>query len=218
MRKGLIFDFDGTLVDSETHWAPIGCKLLEEATGKPWTPQEQGQFVGLGLAEQHQILCEQHGMTHSLKSYQALTHKHCMVVYDSLSQLNPGARELFVRLEEMDIPFTIASAGHRAWITAALRRLEIDRYFDEICTADDVERTKPHPDVYLLAAEKIGVKPEDCIGIEDTHTGLKAVHAANMTSIAYHTAHNTEHDLSFAHIKIHDFAELTHERLALLLR
>ncbi len=218
MRKGIIFDFDGTIVDSETHWPPVAQKLLHEVTGRPWSVEEQRQFIGHGLDAQHLVLQRDHGMKHTLPEFRDAVGRYCDVVYSELAQLNPGALELFQRLEEVGIPFTIASSGHRDWIMKAMRRLEIDRFFrDGICTADDVENTKPHPDVYLLAAQAIGRSPANCVGVEDSSIGLRAIHAAEMTSIAYHTSHNTDQNLSVAHMHIHDFSQLTHERLEGLL-
>jgi len=218
MRKGLIFDFDGTIVDSETHWPPVAQELLYEVTGKRWTVEQQRQFIGHGLDVQHAVLQRDHGMRHTLPEFRVAVGRYCDVVYSELAQLHPGARELFQRLEDVGVPFTIASSGHRDWIMKAMRRLEIDRFFqDGICTADDVENTKPHPEVYLLAAKTIGRNPADCIGIEDSSVGLHAIHAAEMTSIAYHTSHNEDQNLSSARIHIRDFSELTHQRLEELL-
>jgi len=217
MRKGVLFDFDGTILDSETHWVPASTRMFEEMTGRTWSHADQCRFVGQGMRDQHAILTAEYGVSHGYDEFREYVERHSFPIYDSLAQPMPGVVDLFERLRELDVPMGIASAGHRAWIMRALRRLKIDGLFDVISTADDVERTKPHPDVYLLAAERIGKQPNECVGIEDSTTGLRALVAAKMTSVAYHTEHNGSHDLSFADHHIRDFAELTHERLEELL-
>lgn len=217
MRKSVLFDFDGTILDSETHWVPASARMFEEMTGRRWSHADQRRFVGKGMRDQHAILTADYGVSHEFEEFMGYVKRHSFPIYDSLAQPMPGVLDLFERLRELDVPMGIASAGHREWIERALRRLKIDGLFDVICTADDVERTKPHPDVYLLAAERIGKQPENCVGIEDSNTGLRALVAAEMTSVAYHTEHNGSHDLSLADHHIGHFAELTHERLEALL-
>lgn len=217
MPKAFIFDFDGTIVDSESHWPEISRRMYEKMTGKEWTEADQNRMVGQGMKDAHAIVTSEYGVSMDYQTYFRMVEEHSAVIYDSQANLCPGIAGVFDILKKKHVPMAIASSGHIAWIRAASRRLGIEKYFPVICTAEDVQRTKPYPDVYLLAAQKLGIDPARCIAVEDSNPGVRSAKAAGMTCIAYRTHHNAAQDLSMADMHIRSFDELTDARLDTLL-
>jgi HAD superfamily hydrolase (TIGR01509 family) len=95
----------------------------------------------------------------------------------------PGARELLAALRERGVPLGLATNSGREFATRALRSAGLHDVFDAIVSAQDVERPKPAPDVYLEAAARLGVAPADCVALEDSETGVAAARAAGMTVV-----------------------------------
>jgi HAD superfamily hydrolase (TIGR01509 family) len=91
-----------------------------------------------------------------------------------------GARDLLETLRERGVPLALATSSRRVYTTLSLAATDLDSYFDAIVTVDQVTRGKPAPDLYLLAAEKLGLSPASCVALEDSDAGASAAVAAGM--------------------------------------
>jgi HAD superfamily hydrolase (TIGR01509 family) len=220
MAKAVIFDFDGVLVDSETHWPGLNARIFERLNiAKPWTKEYNDRIVGHGMESVHRVLTTEYGLTMPLPEYESIVWEEAIHVYDTLAMPIPGVVALLERLKTTGMPMAIGSSNERDVIQETCARLGLGTYFREIATRNDVPsgRIKPCPDIYLHAARSIGATPETCLAIEDSPTGIAAAKAAGMTCIALHSAHNEAQDMSAADIHINGFDELNDERLASLL-
>lgn len=218
MTKAIIFDFDGVLVDSERYWPSVMRRIFEEHASHPWTDEDCRSMTGYGLEACHERCASMFGMRMSLEEFREYLLRNVETMYATRVELMPGTRSLLDRLDASKVPKGIGSSNRTDVIEAVIKRLGIDRYFRSICSSDDVgARVKPLPDVYLLAAEHLGVDPRRCVVIEDSSAGIAAANAAGMRSIALRTIHNDHQDLSEADAHIGHFDELTHDRLASLL-
>jgi HAD superfamily hydrolase (TIGR01509 family) len=110
----------------------------------------------------------------------------------------PGAGELLDELAARGISRALATSGERRYVSAVLQELKLDAAFDVQVVAEDVSRGKPHPDVYLLAAERLCVEPADCLVLEDAPNGIAAAKAAGMSCVAVPNAYTRSLDLSDA--------------------
>ena len=97
----------------------------------------------------------------------------------------PGIHDFLEQLKAAGIKTAVASVSHNA--PFILERLELDKYFDYICDAAQVPRAKPFPDIFLSAAQNLGVEPANCIGVEDAQAGIQAINAAGMMSVGVGT-------------------------------
>ena len=131
------------------------------------------------------------------------------MVKDKLKPL-PGAIELIKTLKDKRFKLAVGSSGPPENVELLLNTLKIKKYFDVIITAAEVSKSKPEPDVFLIAAEKVYIKPENCIVIEDAPVGIEAAKRACMKTIAITTTHDEKElliadlivkDLSFVSIK-----------------
>ena len=108
----------------------------------------------------------------------------------------PGLMELLERLEEKGIPKGIATSSHQRFAQIALGQFALEPRFEFVLTAESVTQGKPHPEVYLLAAEKMNLPPQSVLVLEDSHTGSTAAAAAGACVIAVPTHHSKDADFS----------------------
>lgn len=179
--RALVFDCDGTLVDS----APVHLVALQKAMeplGLTMTADWYYPRVGLGpteLLDQFEEHVERTGLPRGeiLDRYD-VAFKQCLPLVREVAVIAEVAREWHGR-----VPMAVASNGHRDNVEATLRVANLLPLFDLVVGAEDVERGKPAPDVYLEAARRMKVAPEDCIAFEDSDEGLKAARTAGMKTV-----------------------------------
>lgn len=178
-----IFDCDGTLVDSmPLHMRAWNAGLL--AVGAPFQLDGPGflSVAGMSLPQTVQHWEKIHGTALDLdtivrvKNEYFETHKHAV---PPILEVVEYARELAAQ----GLPIAVASGGRLSDVRATLRQVGIEQLFQTIVGADDVAQGKPAPDLFLLAAERLGVTPSDCLVIEDSPLGVDAANAAGMDSI-----------------------------------
>ena len=128
-------------------------------------------------------------------------------------ELLPGIRSLLDDLVTEGIPLAVASTSPTRWVLPAADALGIREHFGTIVTGDDVEQRKPAPDVYLLAAARLGISPTRCVAVEDTRPGLLAAKAAGMRAIVIPHWLTETHNLSEADLRVDSATELDVGRL-----
>jgi len=222
MSKAIIFDFDGVVIDSESLWPGMQVKIIQRFI-PTWTMRDQMRLAGQDWHGSYALLTSEYGYKETFKHYESFmedAHRQDIIdIYATHAALTPGVEELLKRLVARGIPLSIASSSDRHSIQTALKRLHAHPYFTQISSKDDVPkgRTKPNPDIYLLAAKRAGRRPSECIAIEDSVPGLTAAKAAGLYCIAYRTDYNRLQDMSAADMHIDHFDELTDAKLNALL-
>ena len=209
---GALFDWDGVILDSAELHEKSWIALADEA-GKPIAP---GSFLrGFGMRNE-QIIPEIQGWTHDAAEIKQLSlRKESLyrdIVRDSGITPLPGVVEFIARLKALGVPRAVASSTHRLNIDTILEVLDLTGAFDAIVSAEDVSRGKPHPEVFLTAAAKIGVAPQSAVVFEDAHVGIAAARSAGMRVVAVTTAHRRD-QLTDADLVVDRLDELTVEQL-----
>lgn len=174
----VIFDMDGTLVDSERvsqeAWQGAAVDLGVELSG-----EFTRSFIGRNVVSVRALLAERLGGSVDAANEAIRLHN---VHFDELSQtdltLMPGAREALDQLQAAGFPLALATSTYREKALMRLERFGLGDAFATITCGDDVENGKPAPDIFLKAAERMGVDPAHCAVIEDSHNGVRAGHAA----------------------------------------
>lgn len=178
--KAVIFDMDGVLVDSPAHWQKMTQEFLVKNVPN-WNKEKSLAVVGLGLEEMYE----------KLKSFDAKFTKEYFFdfceeaankIYREKTVLYEGVLELLEKLQTI-YKIALASSAPKNWVDMTKERFYLDIYFDIIVTAEDVVKCKPAPDIFLLAAERMKVRPEECLVIEDSLNGLEASHSAGMRTL-----------------------------------
>jgi beta-phosphoglucomutase len=174
MIKGVLFDMDGVLVDSE----PFICKaaiMMFSELGISASPEDFQPFVGMGENRYIGGVAERHGITVDIEQVKARTYKiYEEIVKDRLSPL-PGAHEFISRCTDKGFRLALATSADRIKMEVNLKEIGLSQdLFHTIITGLDVEKKKPFPDIYLKAAENLGLKPVNCLVVEDAVSGIKA--------------------------------------------
>lgn len=181
----VLFDMDGTLIDTEPLWMESEFELVAEHGGT-WTHADALSIVGFGLRSAARVLRE-HGVDLEVDD---LVHELSERVAHRLGQAalpwRPGAKELLVECRAEGIPTALVTMSWRKLTDAAVAGMMaggVDDPFDVTICGDEVPASKPEPDPYLLAAAKLGVDPSQCLAIEDSPTGTASACAAGCRTI-----------------------------------
>lgn len=186
--QAVIFDLDGVITDSAEHhflaWQQLGQEL-----SIPFDRQFNETLKGVNRMDSLERILSlgQANDRYSEVEKTALAEKKNRYYVESIQHLTPqdvlpGIIDLLKDLRQNKIKIAMASASKNAQFVS--ERLEVDHYFDHIVDAATVEKSKPHPEVFLKAATAVGVAPTDCVGIEDAAAGVKAIKSAGMRAIA----------------------------------
>lgn len=178
--RAYLFDCDGTIVDSmPLHYIAWRAALADWRCTFP-----EDLFYAWGgrpVAEIVATLNEQHGLAMPVE--QVAARKEALYV-ENLSQLQAIPEVLeHIEISHGRIPFAVVSGSTRDSVTASLQVLDLLDRFDTLVCAGDYQRAKPDPEPFLIAAERLGVAPRDCLVFEDTEMGIQAATAAGMASV-----------------------------------
>lgn len=181
--KAVLFDLDGTLVDSMWMWKAIDVEYLgKRGLGCP--DDLQRVIEGMSFTETAVYFKERFGLEDSLEEIKEEWTRMSIEKYRSQVPLKPGAEEFLRYLKDHGIKAGIATSNGRAMVDAVLGSLGIGLYFQVVVTACEVAAGKPAPDIYLHVAKRLGVKPEACLVLEDVPAGILAGKRAGMRVIA----------------------------------
>jgi HAD superfamily hydrolase (TIGR01509 family) len=181
--QAVLWDMDGTLVDSEPVWARVQIDLLT-GLGARWTIEDCVSLIGSSLGDAVQVWMSR--IPEGAIDADELADRMYGEVVGSLKEevvFRPGALELLRALQADGIPCALVSASYRVMIDAVMSHLPPD-LFDVIVAGDEVTHGKPHPEPYLTAARELEVDPADCIVVEDSPGGTASGTAAGAFVVA----------------------------------
>lgn len=207
MISAIIFDFDGTIIDTESsefvtvqevfrrHGHDYSLTSFQEiigrADGRHWADVLQDRTGPLDDIDE-------------IRSRRGQAHHELI----ARSEVRPGVMELMARAEQRDRALAVASSSPTWWVEKHLTDRQLAHRFRVIATRDHVERAKPWPDVFLVAAERLEVEPEACLVVEDSHHGVAAAKAAGMVCVAVPNPVTESSDLSAADLVLDSLADL----------
>ena len=176
LPAAVLWDMDGTLVDTEPYWIATEYAMAEKYAGT-WSHEQALSLVGNDLLSSGRVLKEAWGLPQSpAEVVEELLDGVVERVEESVPW-QPGAPELLASLREAGVPCALVTMSYERFVAPILRHLPPET-FRVIVTGDKVEQGKPHPEPYLTAAASLGLEPQDCVAIEDSNTGAKSAEAA----------------------------------------
>ena len=182
LPAAVLFDLDGTIVDSEPYWIAVEMELAARDGGQ-WSHADGLSLIGNDLDSSAEVLRERGGIRGTneeiIADLIAGVQRHNR---ESGIRWRPGALALIETLREADVPCAIVTMSYRSLADAVIEALP-EGSIAAVVTGDEVTHGKPHPEPYLRAAAMLGVDPTHCVGIEDSHTGLTSVEAAGVRAI-----------------------------------
>lgn len=190
---GVIFDLDGTLVDSMWMWKTIDIEYLARF-GLEFPTDLQGKIEGMSFSETAIYFKERFNLPDSLDQIKSDWNKMAWDKYLYEVPLKEGAREFLQYLKDNHIPAGIATSNSRDLVDLIIDKLNIAEFFASIRTSCEVEKGKPSPDIYLLVANDLGVEPKKCLVFEDVIQGVMGGKNANMKVCAVYDEFSEKDD------------------------
>lgn len=177
--EAVIFDLDGTLIDSMWVWEKIDETFLS-AQGIQ-VPNDMGKDLeGKSFTESALYFKKRFGLDMSVEEIKTYWNQIALTYYAEKVQLKPGAKDFLKWLQSRGIKMGIATSNSIELVSVVLKALEIEDFFTQVCTACEVGKGKPFPDIYLKVAEKLKVRPHNCLVFEDIPNGIRAGKRAGM--------------------------------------
>lgn len=207
MKKAVIFDMDGVLIDSEPEYMEMN-RLLFSGLGIDFENSDFDQYVGMssfkmwsGIKEKYKLVNDVEELieTERRKMFEILSS-------DKISGPVKGIPELLTELRFNDIVLNVASSSAKRNIELILNKLNLTKFFTVIVSGEEVKYGKPAPDIFLFVSDKTGIPPEKCLVIEDSSNGITAAKSAGMKCLGFKNSGTNLQDLSGADFTIMDFS------------
>ncbi|MFG1946518.1 HAD family hydrolase [Nonomuraea sp. NPDC048826] len=180
--EAVFFDMDGLLVDTERVWLEVETDVMGRL-GADWTPEHQVHLVGGSMERTVDYMLGVSGAPVPAWTVREWMATGMVARLARGVDLMPGASELLDALRDEGVPVALVTSSLQEIADAVLKIVGRDR-FDTVVTADDVARTKPDPEPYLTAADRLGVEPVRCVVLEDSPNGVAAATAAGCAVVA----------------------------------
>lgn len=214
MLKAVIFDMDGVIIDSEPlHYQAyhamfdevgisVSARLYESLTGKST----------INVCKQ---LKDLFGLAQSPEELATIKRKHYDVIFenDKNFDLITGVRELIQNYHAHGLTLVLGSSATMPSIERIFRRFDLNQYFIAKLSGADLKASKPHPEIFINAAEATGFTPQECIVIEDATNGIEAAKGAGIYCVGFNSIHSKNQDYSKADLVINDFQEIYYEKI-----
>lgn len=181
--KAIIFDLDGTLVDSMWIWKQVDIDYLEKH-GHPLPDDLQKDIEGMSFTETAQYFKNRFNIEDDIDDIKAEWNAMALDLYTNKIELKPFVQEMLEVFKAKGLPMGIGTSNSPELAGAVIKARGIERYIQSVRTSCQVDKGKPAPDIFLKVAEDLNVRPEHCLVFEDTHAGVKAAKSAGMKVIA----------------------------------
>ena len=191
--RAVVFDLDGLMFNTEELYQEVGAVLLRRR-GCEFTQQLLDQMMGRPSRVALQIMIDAHTLKATVEELLAETDEIFPEILRTRLAPMPGLLDLLAGLEERGMPKAIATSSRRSFVERVLGQFDFQRRFSPILTSEDIVEGKPHPEIYLKAAERLGIAPGQMVVLEDSQNGCRAAVAAGSVAVAVPGEHSRRHD------------------------
>lgn len=216
MAKAVIFDKDGVLVlTEEIYFRAWRDSMHKFGTKKEFKWEHHYQYIGVPTSETFFSIRNEYGLTVSFDEFVKDYRNGYREIFEK-EGLNSveGVESMLKNLKTQNIPYAIGTGGGFKSTRLTLKKAGIEKYFDVIVTADDVSQGKPHPETFLMAAEKLGINPHDCVVIGDSINDVLGAKSAGMKMIAItDKSYIEDPDLASPDLEVKKFSDITIEMI-----
>jgi HAD superfamily hydrolase (TIGR01509 family) len=207
----VLFDLDGTLVQSDDLYHRATQSMLDWVGRSldELTPEERAHIPGRSALENMRFYSQRFGLPQPVE---ALVERRmddvCRMLEEEGVMLIPGAREILESLRFANVPVALASSSPQRYVSRVLQVTALGEFFDVVKTGDDVTAYKPDPEIFLRAAQDLGIPASQCLVVEDAHSGILAGKAAGMKVLAINNEVTLPHQAALADRQAQDFCGL----------
>lgn len=204
----VIFDMDGVLIDSEPLYMEQERRSFARY-GVSLDKTEMSRFVGTTQRFMWGVIKQEYGLKENLECLMAQHQQHLIqaIHSESLSPM-PDVLALLATFKQAGLPCAVASSSPRVLVELILRETRLFSFFNHVICGDDVIQSKPDPEIFLLAANRLGIDPRTCMVIEDSNHGVAAAKNADMFCIGLVNPNSGRQDLSAANFCVHNHDEI----------
>ena len=217
MLKAVIFDMDGVIIDSEPMHNKAYHDMFDEV-GISVSTEFYESCTGQSTINICKRLCDHFNLKQSPETLVALKRKHYKRFFESNSDLGliDGVLDLIKDYHNNDLTLVLASSAAMTSINQIFERFDLNQYFVEKLSGGDLKQSKPHPEIFIRAAEATGFNIRECIVIEDSTNGIKAAKAANIYCVGFDSFHSKNQDYSKANLVVKDFNDISFDKITKL--
>jgi HAD superfamily hydrolase (TIGR01509 family) len=199
--RAVVFDMDGLIFNTEDVYTAAGTELLRRR-GRTFTAELKDAMMGLPPQPSFEAMIRHCNLSETWQELAAESNRLFISLLDGRLAPMPGLLELLDALERAGLPKAIGTSSPRVLADACLTPFEMQKRFQFILTAEDVVHGKPHPEIYLTAARRFGVRPAEMMVLEDSRNGCLAAAAAGAFAVAVPGEHSRQHDFSMASLVV----------------
>lgn len=204
--RAVVFDLDGVLWDGEPlYYAAFNVVL--EPLGHHLPEDEYEQIIGSSVEAAWAWVLRRFGISDPPEPYYDAYDEAVLKMLAEPVEPLPGVRKLVADLKQRGLRVAVASASLRQWVDATLDGIGMSGEFETTVSASEVKHAKPAPDLYALAAERLGVSPSDCLAVEDTRAGIASAKAAGMFAVQVRAASTALPPIEEADMVIDDYSQ-----------
>lgn len=213
--KAVLFDMDGVIVDTEPLHRKAYFKTFDELEIAV-SEELYTSFTGASTKRVFETLIAKYSLSHTHEDLSAIKRAHFKDYFDNDEEFDliPGVRELIKHYHENGIKLILASSATMVTINMVFEKFGLEQYFSGKISGAALKESKPHPEVFLLAAEMAEEPAESCMVIEDSTNGILAASRAEIFCAAYRSPHSKNQDYTLADIVVSDYEELELDKLS----
>jgi pseudouridine 5'-phosphatase len=204
--RGVAFDLDGLLVNTEELYQHVGSELLRRR-GRTFEADLLDRMMGRPQQVSLQIMIDWHGLTDTIETLARETREIFVDLLDTRLAPMPGAALLLEQMVQRGLPRGVATSSGPDFAHDVLSRVGLHDRFSFVLTSADVTHGKPHPEIYERAAERLGVAPAEMLVLEDSENGCRAAVASGAVVVAVPGGHSRRHDFTGAHFIAESLAD-----------
>lgn len=197
MLRAVVFDLDGLMFNTEQLYTRVLRELLGRRE-REYSQDLTDRMMGQPARAAFKVMTDYHNLDESLEELMEESDAIFLGILDEHLAPMPGLVELLAALEQGGIPKAVATSSRLSFVRRILGQFELEPRFEFLLTSEDVTHGKPHPEIYLKAAERLGLQPAEIMVLEDSHNGCRAAVSAGAYAVAVPGDHSRGHDFSGA--------------------
>jgi beta-phosphoglucomutase family hydrolase len=208
----VIFDLDGVIVESEDAHIESERQTLQKYNVNI-SAEELHRYTGTMAKIMFTELIAKYELNTTFEEINGQKEEILFKLLAQDAEPTKGVLNLIQKLQQREIKLAIGSSSTKKLVNFILNKLELTHVFNRVITAEDIKHSKPDPEIFLKAAIELGVKPSQCLVIEDSKLGVDAAKSAGMKCMGYRNPHSGNQDLSKADAIIDDFSKVDIEKM-----